>query len=163
MSVNNNLNIIPLHLTRSIVVQKAVNSNIKSPVFIKTGVRNIITVQPIERNARNSPHVVRSHFQNYLKTEYMYSLDWVHPVSKDIYSHDSIKNVIAQYKHLSPSNYKALWALWTSSTNREALASLFSYSASTIKRRWDEGVDAILFLLIWPELNIKDLKIHPNA
>lgn len=158
-----NLSLMPDDLTKSIVIQRIVDPQITTPVFIKTGVKNLVTTVPIERNAQNSPHVVRSHFQNYLKTEFMYSMDWLHPVSKEVYCHKDIKDVIAQYKYISPTNYKALWALWTSSTSRESLANLFSFSASTIKRRWDEGVDVILFMLIWPELNIQGLKIYPNA
>lgn len=156
------LNLIPENLTKSIVIQRQLEEG-DTRVFIKTGITDLATSRPIERNAQNSPHVVRSHFQNYLKTEFMYELAWTHPVSKVVYAHADIKKTITTYKFISPQNYKALWALWTSSTNREALASLFSYSASTIKRRWDEGADMVLFMLIWPELNITDLKIYPNA
>lgn len=157
-----NLSTIPEELTKSIVIQRQLDRS-DSRIFIKTGASNLVKAPSIERNAPNSPHVVRSHFQNYLKTQFPYEQPWVHPVSKVSYPHSSIKATITTYKYISPENYRALWALWTSSTNREALAGLFSYSPSTIKRRWDEGSDMILLMLIWPELNIKDLKIFPNA
>lgn len=160
---NSSLVPMPRELTKSIVVQRVVNTETDVPVFIKMGAKELVTSAPIERNAQNSPHVIRSSFHTYLKTEFMYKLDWTHPVSKETYPHADIKTVIEQYKYIAPQNYKTLWALWTSSTNREALANLFMYSPSTIKRRWDESVDIILFMLIWPELNVAELKIYPNA
>jgi hypothetical protein len=120
-------------------------------------------IETDQENSGNSPHVIRSSFTNYLKTEFSYGLDWEHPVTLIIYKHMLIKNTLVSYKYISPGNYKALYALITSSTNRETLANLFCYSPSTIRRKWDESISRILLMLIWPELTVEDFKIFPDC
>ena len=120
-------------------------------------------IETDQENSGNSPHVIRSSFTNYLKTEFSYGLDWEHPVTLLVYKHTAIKNTLVNYKYISPGHYKALYALITASTNRETLANLFCYSASTIRRKWDESINIILLMLIWPELTVEDFKIFPDC
>lgn len=143
-------------ITRKIAKSTAIKT-------VKPLITNIEVSEIEQRDPSNSPHVIRSSFMNYLKNDFMYKRDWQHPVSKEIYTHENIRLVLHKYMYISPQIYKALHALWIGSSSRETLANLFSYSPSTIRRKWDTGINMIILMLGWPELVVNDLQIYPNC
>lgn len=109
---------------------------------------------PVEEfRPTNAPDLVRSSFLQYLKTEFPYSMDWSHPVTKTTYSCESIKQKLEALKVCNPQTYKALWALWTTRATRAFLAERLNYSGSTIRRLWDRGIDTVLLMLLYPDLD----------
>lgn len=101
----------------------------------------------------NSPDQVRSSFLHYLKTQFPYGTCWQHPVTSKTFDAVLIKEKLEALKSCNPQTYKALWALWTTRATRSFLAERLNYSGSTIRRLWDRGIDTVLLMLIYPELD----------
>lgn len=102
--------------------------------------------------AKNSPNIVRNSLLNYLKHEFPYEENWVHPVTQEEFSSALIKQNIEKFKTLNPQGYKALWILFTTSATRTFIAYRMMISTSTLRRIWDNALDSILLMLIYPSL-----------
>ncbi len=122
--------------------------------------RRVISASEEEKErATNSPALVRSNFLTYLKTEFPYYRNWTHPTTKEVFDYRYIKETIEEYKEYSPGFYRALWALWTTQATRAFISENFNYSGSTIRRRWDKGIDTILLMLLFPELKVPQFRL----
>lgn len=121
------------------------------PVEIST------TLKPSEELQKNSnkPDVVRNSFTKYLKEDFGYGLAWKHPNHNLVFPADLIKSKLEAYRNLNRGNYRALWCLYTTGQSRQFIAENFNFSGSSIKRRWNQGINAILIMLMYPELEPK--------
>lgn len=120
------------------------------------GFKKASTASPhrLRERAVNSPSIVRTSFLTYLKTQFPYEHDWVHPTTNVVFCHELIKEVLADYKMIDEavdgSSYRALWYLWSTQGTRAYIAQCLNYSSPTIKRRWDKSIDTILLMLLYP-------------
>jgi hypothetical protein len=48
--------------------------------------------------------------------------------------------------------YTALWYLWTSQGTRTYIADQLNFSGPTIKRRWNNSINLVLLMLLFPTL-----------
>lgn len=117
---------------------------------------NQSTNQP---ETKSSQHVVRKHFLEYLKNDFPYGYDWVHPVTRHHWTNDQIKKTLLRLKDITSENYKVLWALWTTRETTKFLADRFSYSPSVIKKKWERAINLVMTLLYYPELDT-DICLH---
>ena len=105
------------------------------------------------RYSRESlPHPVRQSLLEYFRHRFSLRQDWKHPFTNEVYEHRRVREVLERYKHLNPENYRALWMLWTTQAPRSYIAEAFYVSGSTLRRRWDDAIDVLLFMLLFPEL-----------
>lgn len=102
--------------------------------------------------SKNSPNKVRNSLLNYIKHDFPYGEDWTHPVTGEVFSRQLIKENIELFKTINPKGYKALWILFTTSATRTFIASRMLISTSTLRRIWDDVLDTLLFMLIYPSL-----------
>ena len=100
---------------------------------------------------QNSPNLVRRSFLNYLRSSFAYSQNWEHPTGK-VFKHSLIKRVLKDYMEMDHTGYKALWYLWTTQGTRSFIAEQLNHSSPTIKRRWDNSINVIMLMLLFPEL-----------
>ncbi|MFB6283755.1 MAG: hypothetical protein ABEK59_07460 [Halobacteria archaeon] len=110
--------------------------------------------------AINSPSTVRNSLLNYLKHEFPYDLDWVHPVSRKRYAAEDIATHLKRFKGFNPEGYKAMWILFTTSATRAFIASRMMVSTSTLRRIWDNAIDTLLLLLRHPSLDPGTIQIY---
>lgn len=103
-------------------------------------------------DSKNSPNKVRNSLLLYIKHEFAYKKDWVHPVTEEVFSHQLIKEKIETFKTVNPQGYKALWILFTTSATRTFIAYRMLISTSTLRRIWDNALDTIILMLIYPSL-----------
>ena len=101
--------------------------------------------------SQNTPNIVRRSFLNYLRTEFPYKENWTHPVGHVI-KHALILKTLKDYMQMDHVGYKALWYLWTCQGTRSFIAVQLNHSSTTIKRRWDQSVDRVMLMLLFPEL-----------
>lgn len=107
-------------------------------------------------------HLVRKSFLNYLKNEFPYECDWVHPTSHKLWKCSQIKEALSRIKRLNPENYKVLWALWMTRETTEFLAQRFCYSTTVIKKKWERAISTVMVLLIYPELDDEQIALYDN-
>lgn len=100
----------------------------------------------------NGENMIRSSFLYYLRSGFPYGKDWEHPLTGSLFSQQLIKDKLEFYKEYYPENYNLLYALWTNQQSREKLATQYKYSASTIQRRWNDAINCVLALILFPEL-----------
>jgi len=110
---------------------------------------------PIDRT--NAPDIVRDNFMKYLQSQFIHKQDWVHPTTGEVYSYDQIYKVIRQYRELdyeynSGFNYDLLYLHWASDATRYQIAARYSFSCNSLRRRWNATIDALLLMLLYPEL-----------
>jgi nucleoid DNA-binding protein len=98
-------------------------------------------------------HEVRNSMIIYLKEDFPYGRDWIHPVTYNRFSCSSIKSALLILQELNPEKYRVLWALWTTRKDSIYLANKFYCSVQTIKRQWERAVDLLVLFLFFPELN----------
>lgn len=110
--------------------------------------------------AKNSPNVVRNSLLLYLKHEFPYKLDWKHPVTNEVFPASTIEEKISRFKTVNPQAYRALWILFTTSATRSFIASRMLISTSTLRRIWDNALDILLFMLIYPKLDPGTINIY---
>lgn len=119
------------------------------------------SVIKIESNYRaiNSPDIVRSNFFSYLKFDFMYGGDWIHPITAEHFTQGMILEKLITLKHSDPQSYKALWVLWTTHETRTFIADRLNYSGSTLRRIWDRGIDTLILLLLFPMLDVGHIDV----
>lgn len=103
-------------------------------------------------DCKNSPNKVRNSLLNYIKHEFPYQQDWTHPVTGEVYTSEVIRQNIERFKDGNPQGYKALWILFTTSATRTFIAYRMLISTSTLRRIWDDAIDTLLLMLIYPNL-----------
>lgn len=111
-------------------------------------------------NKINSPHPVRSSFLNYLRSDFVYKLDWTHPETNEVFNHELIKEKLTCLKELNPRAFKLLWALWTTQKSISFFTERFLCSQTAIKRAWSKGIDTVLLMLIYPDLDPGIINIY---
>lgn len=116
-----------------------------------------ITEEELRNRPRNAPHLIRSSLLKYIRHNFAYSQDWVHPLTRKVYAYQEVYQALEYYKTLDKDRYKALWVLWHTGRSRSWIAENFCYSASSIRRRWDKALDSILVFLDFPQLKPEDL------
>lgn len=104
--------------------------------------------------AANAPHIVRTSLLTYLKEEFEYELDWIHPITFKRYSSESIFAALKILKEVNERGYRILYASWTSGLTCSMLADRFFYSATTVKRHIEKSLDILVLLLFFPDLHI---------
>ena len=124
----------------------------------KTVVKNDVR-DKLEAKAINSHDVIRSNFFCYLKFDFMYGVDWVHPITSEHFSQSMILEKLVSLKHSDPQSYKALWVLWTTHETRAFIADRLNYSGSTLRRIWDRGIDTLILLLLFPMLDVGHIDV----
>lgn len=100
----------------------------------------------------NSPSLIRASFLTYLRSQFPYENDWVHPTSNITYEHGLIKRRLAEYKQIDPTGYRALWYLWSTQGTRNFIAEQLNCSGTTLKRLWDKVIDTFVMMLWYPDL-----------
>jgi len=113
------------------------------------------TAEELGRDKEGGENYVRRSFINYLKEDLPYGRDWEHPISGDLISQQLIKEKLEFYREENPEGYYLLWSLWTSQNTREGMATKHNYSSSSVQRRWNEAINTILTLILFPELEPK--------
>lgn len=108
----------------------------------------------------SSQHLVRKSFLHYLKNDFPYGVDWIHPSSKEVWSSEQIKDTLVRVKRLNPENYKVLWALWMTKETNEFIARRLCYSTTVIKKKWEKAINAVMILLLYPDLDDELLDIY---
>lgn len=101
-------------------------------------------------------------FVDYLRRDFRSGKDWKHPSTNKLYEHSLIKDVLEQYKSMYAKNYAALFCLWLEIPRKDVAESLM-VSPSTLKRRWEQAIEDLLFLLLFPTLVPEDLKIYEDS
>lgn len=108
----------------------------------------------------NCPNVVRNSLLTYIKEDFPYKKNWKHPVTNEEYTSATIHNKLLQLKTLNPQAYRALWVLFTTSANRSFVACRLLISTSTLRRIWDRGLDTLLLMLVFDDLDPGLLEIY---
>lgn len=98
-------------------------------------------------------HDVRSSLLTYLKMDFPYGKDWIHPITYERYACKAIKTALLVVQELNPEQYRILWALWTTRKDSIYLSTRFYCSVQTIKRQWERAIDLLALILFFPELN----------
>jgi len=111
-------------------------------------------------NAVNSPNGVRQSLLEYIKHEFPYQQDWVHPVTQDTFSWKEIKTCLEKFKGFNRNAYKALYILMTTNGSRSFIASRLLVSTSTLRRIWDNSIDILLLNLMYPTLDPGDIQLY---
>ena len=107
----------------------------------------------LEDRNKHEVHIVRSSMLTYLKEQFPYGKDWIHPITYERYSCNSIKTALLLLQEMNPEKYRILWALWTTRKDSIYLANKFYCSVQTIKRQWERAVDLLVLFLFFPDLN----------
>lgn len=110
----------------------------------------------------NSPNVVRNSLLTYIKEDFPYQKNWKHPVTDDEFTSSFIHEKLLQLKTLNPQAYKALWILFTTSANRNFVACRLLISTSTLRRIWDRGLDTLLLMLVFDDLDPGFLEMYES-
>ncbi len=105
-----------------------------------------------EKRMSNAPDIIRSAFVEYLRRDFPYGYNWIHPTTLTEYEHDVIKEKLERFRNLNSFHYRALWCLWTTQQSRTFIANHFNFSGSSVRRLWNRSIDAILVMLFFPEL-----------
>lgn len=114
------------------------------------------------KRSRNSPHLIRSGFINYLKNEFGCGAPWIHPNSGEEFDSALIRAKIKDLKHMMPRSYTALWLMWTTNASRSFIADQLHMSAPTIKRKWDQAINIVLLMLAYPELTPPAYRLYAD-
>jgi len=110
--------------------------------------------------AINSPNIVRQSLLNYIKHEFPYQKDWQHPVTKDSFSSDQIEKCLEKFKGFNRQAYKALYILITTNASRSFVAGRMLVSTSTLRRIWDNAIDILLLMLMFPSLDPGEIDLY---
>lgn len=113
------------------------------------------TAEELGRDKEGGENIIRRSFINYLKEDLPYGKDWKHPLSENLVSQQLIKEKLEFYRQDNPEGYYLLWSLWTSQNTREGVAIKHNYSSSSVQRRWNEAINTLLTLILFPELEPK--------
>lgn len=107
----------------------------------------------------NMPHLIRNSMFDYLKQDFPYGKDWIHPVTYTRYRHSTMETALKLLREVNPQAYKILWAMWTSRKGSKILADGFFFSPTTLKRHCEKAIDILALLLFFPDLHIELLEI----
>ena len=107
----------------------------------------------------NRPHEVRTSLLEYLKNDFPYGCDWIHPITYHRFRNAAINNALLLLKEVNPKSYKILWALWTTRKGTKILADGFFYSPTTLKRHCEKAIDILALFLFYPDLHIELLEL----
>lgn len=110
------------------------------------------TPEELGRIKENGENIVRKSFLTYLREQLPYGKDWQHPITKELFSHQLVRERLEFFRKNYPENFSILWGLWTNQKSRRTLSKHHCFSANTVQRRWDASIDNILTLLLFPDL-----------
>jgi hypothetical protein len=111
-----------------------------------------LSPKELGKNSKNGENIIRSSFLDYLRDDFAFGKDWVHPTSKVVVSHELIKDKLLQYKKQQPENHLLLWSLVTNQQTREIISLHRRLSTSSVQRRWNKAISNILTACLFPEL-----------
>jgi nucleoid DNA-binding protein len=98
------------------------------------------------------------HLLAYLQRDFPYKRDWKHPLSGEVHPWEQIKEKILIYRNMDINGYMVLYTMWICIDDRKARLARWDISNETLTYQLQKALDAILFMLCFPELEPENIK-----
>jgi len=106
----------------------------------------------IKRQPKSTNLEVQKSLLDYLKSDFPHDEDWVHPLTREVYTIDLIKDQLLLLKNHSPHYYMLIWGVWVTGKQQENIAKAYGVAQSTITKQLSKAMDTLLLLLRHPDL-----------